>query len=94
MKPARREGVKRLTGCHPEPIRFAQGKLREGSPQLLLLQLLAKNCRDASLRSVGSHVIPAQAGIQLGEVDPRLGGGDEDSTFTSMDGPEAHDRSA
>src|SRR5258708_9296402 len=24
-------GLERCPGCHPEPIRFAQGKLREGS---------------------------------------------------------------
>jgi hypothetical protein len=53
---------------------------------------------------VESHVIPAtrrpkalgrraKAGIELGEVDRRLLGGDEGSTFISMGGPQAHDHS-
>jgi hypothetical protein len=50
----------------------------EGSPQLVLVQVPRENCRDASLRSVQSHVIPAKAGIQfLLDMDPRLRGGDE-----------------
>jgi hypothetical protein len=31
-----REGVKEPRICHPEPVRFAQGKLREGSLQLFV----------------------------------------------------------
>jgi plasmid stabilization system protein ParE len=41
---------------------------------------------------VESHVIPAKAGIQLAEVDPRLRGGDV-LTFISSRGPQAHVRS-
>jgi UDPglucose--hexose-1-phosphate uridylyltransferase len=50
---------------------------------------------------VESHVIPAKAGIQMAEVDPRpsassgqaLRGGDEGSTFISKGGPQPHDHS-
>ena len=48
---------------------------------------------EARRYSLESHVIRAQAGIQLAEVDPRLRGGDEGSAFISMGGPQAHDRS-
>jgi hypothetical protein len=36
---------------------------------------------EAHENSVESHVIPAKAGIQLSEVDPRLGGGDDGQDF-------------
>jgi UDPglucose--hexose-1-phosphate uridylyltransferase len=48
---------------------------------------------DQLRRSVESHVIPAKAGIQMPEVDPRLRGGDEGSTFISKGGPQPHDHS-
>jgi hypothetical protein len=37
--------------CRPEPVRFAQGKLREGSLRLVLFQAVAMNYGDPSLRS-------------------------------------------
>jgi hypothetical protein len=43
--------------------------------------------------SVGSHVIPAKAGIQfLPDMDPRFRGGDV-LTFISASGPLTHDHS-
>ena len=54
------------TACHSEPFachserseespQLAQGRLREGSQQLLLVQLLTKNCRDASPAGRDQH---------------------------------------
>jgi hypothetical protein len=43
--------------------------------------------------AVESHVIPAKAGIQIAQVDPRLRGGDEGPTFISMGGLQAHGHS-
>ena len=62
----------------------------------------ARAGRDSSLRSLESHVIPAKlvpakAGsgnpARSGDVDPRLGGGDEGFTFIPVGWPEAHGRS-
>jgi hypothetical protein len=69
-------------------------QLREGNLALILPSTYAAlKKRDSSLPSVESHVIPAKAGIQIGEVDPRLRGGDDGLTFISMGGPQAHDHS-
>jgi hypothetical protein len=37
----------------------------------------AFNCSDSSLRSLESHVIPAEEGIHFAEMDPRFRGGDD-----------------
>jgi hypothetical protein len=46
--------------------------------------------QDSSLRSVESHVIPADAGIHFAEVDPRFRGGDDGHDFVCVRGPRAH----
>ena len=73
------------SGCHPEPVRFAQGKLREGSAVSVrgeLIQILRFAQNDSDLDGAGpvptawqlaASVGPTRSARSPASVEPRRG---------------------